>query len=246
MGDTTKIAWAEHTWNPWVGCHQISPGCANCYAKVLVERWGKDFADVHASKTWRDPFRWQKAAEAAGKHDLVFTCSLSDFFLEEADQWRPEVWQIIKATPNLIYQILTKRPDNIPARLPADWGKGYPNCWLGTSVENKHWLKRMDILREVPARIRFVSAEPLIQDICPELGDHMKGFHWIIVGGESGNGSKDFRPMPTAWARNIRDLCAKRRVAFFFKQSAAVRTEMGTTLDGVTHYNYPDIPELRR
>jgi protein gp37 len=164
---------------------------------------------------------------------------LSDFFIDEVDAWRPEAWAVIKRTPNLTYQILTKRPELIAARLPADWAKGYPNVWLGAAVENKRFLTRMDFLRKIPAVVRFISAEPLLQDLVPELERHVDGFSWIIVGGESGNGSNDFRPMPHEWARNIRDLCQRRSIAFFFKQSAAFRTEMGTTLDGRQHREYP-------
>lgn len=244
MGETTKISWTEHTVNFWVGCRAVSEGCDRCYAKVLVEKWGGDFANVHKTKTWNDPIKWQKEAAKLGAHVMVFTCSLSDFFIQDADPWRPDVWKIIHDTPNLMYQILTKRPDLVAKRLPADWGTGYPNVWLGVSVESKAFLKRMDVLRDIPARVRFVSAEPLLEDICPELKSHVKGFHQIIVGGESGNNSKNFRPMDPQWARNILKVCRAKGVAFFFKQSSAVRTEMGTNLDGIEYHEYPDIPEL--
>jgi protein gp37 len=170
---------------------------------------------------------------------MVFTCSWSDFFIADADPWRPDAWAIMRRTPNLIYQILTKRPELIAYRLPTDWRDGYPNVWLGVSVENKRFLTRMNTLRRVPATLRFVSAEPLLEDITPELERHVDGFSWVIVGGESGNGGNDFRPMPHQWARNIRDLCQRTGIAFFFKQSAAIRTEMGTTLDGRYYREYP-------
>jgi protein gp37 len=187
------------------------------------------------TKTWNDPRRWQKEAASAHRYDLVFTCSLSDFFIQDADQWRPEIWRIIKNTPNLVYQILTKRPELIERRLPPDWGiNGYLNCWLGVSVENKKFLRRMDVLRKVPAHVRFVSAEPLLEDICPDLAAHVDGFHQIIVGGESGNNSNLFRPMEPRWAQRILTLCRTQHIAFWFKQSAAVRTEMGVELDDGT------------
>lgn len=240
MGEKTAISWTQHTANFWIGCRQVGPGCANCYAKSIVEKYGKRFEEVRRTKSaWTDVVRWNRAAQAAGKQEMVFTCSMSDFFIEDADQWRPEAWNLIKDTPNLIYQILTKRPELIAGRLPADWGQGYPNVWLGVSVENKRFLIRMDTLRRVPVVLRFISAEPLLQDVMPELESHIDGFSWVIVGGESGNGSNDFRPMPHEWARNIRDLCRRRGIKFFFKQSAAFRTEMGTTLDGRQYREYP-------
>jgi len=241
MGETTRISWANRTWNPWMGCRKVSPACDNCYAESLVNRLrGKGaFDTVVRTKTWTDPRRWQKEAEREKRFDLVFTCSLSDFFIQDADPWRWEAWQIIKSTPNLIYQILTKRPDLIKKRLPPDWGTGYKNCWLGVSVENKQFLRRMDTLRAIPAHVRFVSAEPLLEDLCPDLKQHIDGIHQIIVGGESGNGTNLFRPMEPAWANNILRVCRLNSIAFFFKQSAAIRTEMGTQLDGTTYHEYP-------
>lgn len=229
MGDNTRISWANRTFNPWVGCRHVTRECQNCYAEVLLNRLRGPhaFDTVTRTKTWNDPRRWQKEAAAAGRFDLVFTCSLSDFFIQQADEWRPQIWRIIKETPNLIYQVLTKRPNLIVKRLPSDWGTGYRNVWLGVSVGIKESLKRMDILREIPAHVRFVSAEPLLEDICPDLRNHIDGFHQIIVGGESGNGSNQFRMMDHVWARRILQICRQNDIAFWFKQSAAIRTEMG-------------------
>jgi len=159
-------------------------------------------------------------------------CSLSDFFIEKADPWRPEAWDVIKRCPNLIWQILTKRPGLIAKRLPADWGEGYPNCWLGVSVESKAYLWRMNTLRKIPAAVRFVSAEPLFEDIMPEFEEHLDGYTWVIAGGQSGNRTNNYRPMDHQWARNIRDLCRKRGIAMFFKQSSGFTTETGVKLDG--------------
>ncbi len=239
MSETTKISWANKTWNGWRGCHAVSPGCDRCYAEAAHKRAGWDFSNIVKTKTWNDPPRWQREAEKAGKTELVFTCSWSDFFLPEADQWRPEAWSIIKRCPNLIFQILTKRPGLIEKRLPADWDAGYPNCWLGVSVESRPWLWRMDTLRRIPAAVRFVSTEPLLEDIMPEFDAHLDGFHWVIVGGESGNRSNNFRPMDHQWARNIRDLCRRRGIAMFFKQSSGFTTETGVKLDGELVREYP-------
>jgi protein gp37 len=243
LGDTTRISWANRTWNPWYGCRHVSSGCDHCYAEALLNKLhGPGYFDtVRRSKTFNDPQRWQREAAKEKRFDLVFTCSLSDFFIQDADKWRPEVWRIVKHTPNLIYQILTKRPELIGKRLPNDWGAGYKNCWLGVSVENKKFLKRMDVLRDIPAYVRFVSAEPLLEDISTELKKRISGFHQIIVGGESGNNSDLYRPMDTEWARKIMKVCRDHDVAFFFKQSAAKRTEMGTQLDGQTYYEYPAV-----
>jgi protein gp37 len=241
MGNTTRISWAMKTWNPFVGCRHVSPACDRCYAEAMLNRLRGPgaFDTITRTKTWNDPFRWQRDAEKADRYDLVFTCSLSDFFIQQADGWRPEIWSIIKRTPNLVYQILTKRPQLIGARLPHDWGVGYKNVWLGVSVESKQYLKRMDVLRDIPAHARFVSAEPLLEDICPDLEKHIEGIHQIIVGGESGNGSDNFRPMDHDWARRILKICRRHGIAFWYKQSAARRTEMGTQLDGQTIQEYP-------
>jgi protein gp37 len=299
MGDKTAISWTSKTWNPWRGCTRVSPGCAHCYALARMDKLGFDPYTVTRTKTWADPLRWQVEAEAAGIQERVFTCSWSDWFHPDADAWRAEAWDIVRRCPNLIFQILTKRPGLIGwpedprlldsqkygrwTRLPADWGLGYPNVWLGVSIESRQFLWRMEFLRRIPARIRFISAEPLLGPLVltkqpealttgtPSLAREeaeklfpedeaeqmeyvereslsfyenslpfkqldLAGFHWVIVGGESGPG---FRPMDHAWAREIRDQCQREHVAFFFKQSAAIRTEMGTQLDGREWKEYP-------
>ncbi len=238
MGDTTRISWASKTWNPFIGCRTVSPGCHACYARAMINRMRGTPANPHPfdtvvrTKTWNDPKRWQREAEKAKRYDLVFTCSLSDFFIQDADQWRPEVWKIIRDTPNLVYQILTKRPELIERRLPTDWGIGYKNCWMGVSVESKKYLKRMAVLRAIPAYVRFVSAEPLLEDITPDLEEYVDGFSQLIVGGESGNNSDLFRFMDHEWARRILKICRKHDIAFWFKQSSAPRTEMKIELEG--------------
>jgi protein gp37 len=182
MAIDTRISWTDATYNPFHGCRKLSPGCANCYMYTAKARYGQDPAQVvqSAPATFRAPLKWQRALVQGtypGKHHgdmlLVFTCSWSDFFIEEADAWRHDVWAIIRQTPNLLYQILTKRPERIAEHLPADWGLGYPNVWLGVSVENRRWLGRLDTLLQIPAVVRFVSFEPLVGDvgdITPWLG----------------------------------------------------------------------------
>jgi protein gp37 len=200
-------------------------------------RYGRDPAIVTRTRTWSDPIRWQAEASRENKQIRVFTCSWSDWFHADADAWRAEAWQIVKSCPNLTFQILTKRADRIAAALPPDWGAGWPNVWLGVSVSEPKGLWRVDALRKIPAVVRFISYEPALADITSWL--FLEGIHWVIFGGESGPGYR--APIGWQdWARTTRDLCRLNRAAFFFKQSPAARTEMGTQLDGATVRQFPD------
>jgi protein gp37 len=233
LSDSTIIAWTEHTWNPWRGCDKISPGCAHCYMFTAQERYGQDPTKVLRTSTWGKPLKWEREAAAANRRALVFTCSWSDWFHADADPWRAEAWAVIAKCPHLHFQILTKRHERIRDHLPPDWGRGYPNVWLGVSIENDRFVHRADALRAIPAAVRFISAEPVLGPM-PSL--NLKGIDWLIVGGESG---PDYRPMDHEW---VRPLLAKARAAgtkFFFKQSAAPRTEMGITFDGQIIREYP-------
>jgi protein gp37 len=203
------------------------------------ERYGQDPSTVVRTKKWGDPLKWQRAAAAAGRVERIFTCSWSDWFHVDADPWRAEAWAVIRQCPNLHFQILTKRDDRIGAQLPADWGDGYPNVWLGVSIENDRFTYRADSLRKIPAAVRFISAEPVLGPM-PSL--NLRGIDWLIVGGESGAG---FRPMDHAWVRELRQKARRSRTAFFFKQSAAPRTEMGITLDGEIVREYPTPRTIR-
>lgn len=241
----SKIAWTDNTWNPWVGCQHISPECDHCYADFLVSnRMGRDFGTPWRTKTWRDPYRWNKRApelaEALGRRVRVFCASLTDFFLKEADEWRDEAWQVIRECQNLDFLILTKRPALIEKRLPADWGTGYPNVWLGTTCGVRSSYPRLDVLRTIPACVRFVSCEPLLESLADI---DLTGFHWLIAGGESGSG---YRVMDEKWARELRDVCQKQRVGFFFKQHSGFRPATDPTLDGRQHHESPlvQIPDL--
>lgn len=236
MSETTLIAWTDKTFNPWRGCTRVSPGCAKCYMFSAQERYGRDPNIVTRTKTWGDPIRWQREAAAQGITLRVFTCSWSDWFHEAADAWRDEAWALIRSCPNLIFQILTKRDDRIADHLPADWGVGYPNVWLGVSIENNRHVYRADTLRRIKARVRFISAEPLL-DPCDDLD--LTGIDWLIVGGESGPG---YRPMPHEWAIALRDKAKASGTAFFFKQSAAPKTESGIRLGGEIIREYPHVP----
>jgi protein gp37 len=207
MGRNTRIGWADNTWNPWQGCLKVSPGCKYCYMYTDKTRYGQDPAVVVRSKTtFDDPLRW-KAPQR------IFTCSWSDFFIEQADDWRPEAWEIIRRTPQHTYLVLTKRPERIADHLPQGWP--WPHVWLGVSVETRDYRGRAGMLRMIPAAKRFLSCEPLLEDL--GLLD-LHGIHWVIVGGESG---KHHRPMEIAWAASIRDQCLAAGVQLYVKQDAA-------------------------
>jgi protein gp37 len=233
MATKTGIEWTDRTWNPWHGCTHVSAGCDNCYMFTEKRRYGQDPEQVVRSKTtFNAPLKW--GAEPA----RVFTCSWSDWFHVDADPWRDEAWDIIRRTPHLTYQILTKRTGRIARHLPADWGDGYPNVWLGTSVESQDQVFRARQLSAVPAAQRFLSCEPLIGAV--DLRDALNGIAWVIVGGESG---PNHRMMKPEWARAIRDACATSGVAFFFKQWGGPRGHKrggeDALLDGVRHVHFP-------
>lgn len=232
----SAIEWTNDTWNPWQGCEKVSPGCKYCYMYRDKKRYGQNPKAVVRSKpaTFNAPLTKLKGP-------LVFTCSWSDFFIDVADPWRNDAWDIIRQTPHLTYQILTKRPERIVSNLPVDWGSGWPNVWLGVSVENNQQRWRMDILRDIPAAIRFVSAEPLLEYV--EL--NLSKFHWVISGGESGIGTK-WRPAEIDWFLNIRDQCLAACIPFFHKQHGGNKKINkawgGRALDGKT---WDEMPSYR-
>jgi protein gp37 len=228
MGRASKIEWTEATWNPWHGCKKVSPGCAHCYMYREKSRYGQDPTLVVRGKTTFDaPVRWREAK-------LVFTCSWSDFFIEEADAWRKEVWQVIRQTPQHVYQILTKRPERIVRSLPSGWP--WPNVWLGVSVENPRFYWRAETLKKIPASVRFLSLEPLL---APMHRLPLDGVSWVIVGGESG---PKCRPMHESWVTEIRDQCVVSRVPFFFKQWGGTRKHLrGRLLEGRTWDQMPAV-----
>lgn len=218
-----------------MGCTKIDPGCKNCYMFTAQRRYGKDPAVVVRSKTtFNEPLRWQKYGTASGKPLLVFTCSWSDWFHDDADQWRDEAWNVIRQCPDLTFQILTKRADRIAAHLPVDWGTGYDNVWLGVSISEPNGVWRADELRKVMAVVRFISYEPALGPLAGVLD--LTGIGWLIYGGESGPG---YRREDKQWARDIRDKCHASGTAFFHKQSAGPFPESGIELDGEIIREYP-------
>lgn len=222
MGANSKIEWTTHTFNPWWGCLKISEACKNCYAEAWAKRvgkqvWGLDaerrqFGDAH----WREPLKWNTAAAGSLVRPRVFCASMADVFEDRDDLLasRARLWELIEATPNLDWLLLTKRPGNV-LRL-AGWGSAWPeNVWLGTTVELQNRADELlPVLAEIPARVRFISAEPLLGplEIKPWLGSVV---NWVITGGESGPRA---RPASPAWFRGLLIQCMEKGVAFHFKQ----------------------------
>jgi protein gp37 len=214
MGFTTKIEWASHTWSPWMGCTNVSAGCEHCYAEAWAKRAGADFVKWgNAPRTRtvnRDSVKWNK--RTAGERRICFPSLCDPFDNQVPDEWRADFWSMVADTPALAWTVLTKRPQNIAKMLPTNWGDGWPNVWLGVTTENQIETKgRIPILQSIPAVVRFLSAEPLLEAIEPDL----EGIDWVIIGGESGPRR---RPINLAWIRSLRDQCLAANVAAFVKQ----------------------------
>lgn len=233
MAENSKIEWTDHTFNPWVGCQEVSAACDHCYARVMNERWGwvngwgpHGERKRTSEENWRKPLRWSRAARRSGKRSRVFCASLADVFDNRVPpEWRADLWAMIKETPELDWLMLTKRPENVGGMLPIDWdwASGWPNVWLGTTCEDQvQYRRRWRALQGVPAVARFISYEPALGQIdlqCWAEDEYQMHIyqkpHWVICGGESGSGARD---MPQDWARSMRDQCAEHGIAFFMKQ----------------------------
>jgi protein gp37 len=175
---------------------------------------------------WREPLKWDREAAETGTRPRVFCASICDWADDEAPAGqRDRLWELIRQTPRLDWLLLTKRAANIQRYLPDDWGSGFPNVWLGVTCENKqHGLPRLDILRQIPAVVRFASCEPLLEG----LGEiDLNGIDWIIIGGETGSNA---RSMDTAWAKSIIEQCRAQGVAPWMKQLGKQPSENGETL----------------
>lgn len=230
MAQDSKIEWTDHTFNPWIGCTNISPGCDHCYAESWSKRsglvkWGRNPRRRTSEPYWRNPLKWQAGAGAFevrhGRRQRVFCASLADVFDNKADKaWRRDLFDLIAATPALDWLLLTKRPQNISKMLPSNWPSGgMSNVWLGTTAEDQeHFDQRWPVLAEIPAALRFISYEPAIGPLrLPSDGPQPD---WLISGGESGHGA---RPMNPQWARDVIGDCKRRGVAAFHKQWGAFR-----------------------
>jgi protein gp37 len=245
MSDNSKIEWTDATWNPVRGCTKISPGCLNCYAETLAERFrgvpGHPFEfgfDLRlVPEKLGDPIRWSKPKK-------IFVNSMSDLFHEGVpDEYIEKVCRVMLAANWHTYQILTKRADRMVLLLEGKLRKAAKasHVWWGVSVENRrHGLPRIMKLRSAKPTVAFLSVEPLLED----LGRiDLRGIDWVIVGGESGPGA---RPMPEQWVRSVRDQCLQAGVPFFFKQWGGVRkSRAGRSLGGRTYDEFPWIGEPR-
>jgi protein gp37 len=249
MGKNSTIGWTHHTMNFWWGCTKVSRECKHCYIGPIMKHGGKEpfQGPIRTSEsTWRQPYCWERNCRNRGVRERVFTCSMSDFFHEGAEEWRPEAWQVIKNCQSLDWLILTKRPELVMERLPPDWGEGYPNVWLGVSCGRNDFLPRLDILHTIPAALRFVSAEPLLGPIDFRL--YLGWLDWVITGCErAAKGQRQV--METAWVRDIDQQCRDHGALHFFKQAYA--GEQGVPcetplLDGKVVQQFPVSAATRR
>lgn len=207
----SSIEWTEATWNPVTGCTEVSPGCAHCYAKTFAERfrgvpghpYENGFDLQLRPERLRQPLRWKKPR-------TIFVNSMSDLFHDEVpDEYIQQVFDVMESADHHRFQVLTKRSERLAELAPSlPWPE---NVWMGVSVENQRFARRVDDLRQVPATVRFLSCEPLLGALDLDLTD----IDWVIAGGESGPGA---RPMQPSWLRAVRDRCAETKVPFFFKQ----------------------------
>lgn len=216
MAENSKIGWTDHTHNFWWGCNKVSEECRFCYIDGIMRRGGHEpFKGPMRTKNWSNPRKWNRLAEVRASRLRIFTCSMSDFFHPGADDWRNDAWNIIKECEWLDWLILTKRPELIEARLPNDWGTGYENVWLGTTAGCRESLARVEILTEIPAAVRFVSAEPLLEPI--DFRPYLDSIDWIITGCERAK-KGNRRLMDLEWVREIDEHCRAASVPHFFKQ----------------------------
>lgn len=226
MGKDSRIEWTHHTFNPWWGCVKVSPACDHCYAEAWAKRvgcsvWGAEserrmFTDAH----WREPFKWNAEAIKSGTRRRVFCASMADVFENRPDLVAPRarLFELIEATPNLDWLLLTKRIHLVAKLKPR--GKPLPsNVWLGTTVENQEYAKKRIpyLLRHTEASVRFLSCEPLLSaiDLAPFIGKQQAKIDWVIAGGESGPGARAMHP---EWVNSLRRQCHENSIAFHFKQ----------------------------
>lgn len=212
MAQNSAIEWTEATWNPTTGCTKVSPGCTHCYAERMAARlkaMGQPRYDNGFQLTLQDdivdlPLRWKTPR-------YIFVNSMSDLFHRDVPtEFIERCFRVMQKANHHTFQVLTKRPERV-AEIASqlEWAD---NIWMGTSVESAKYIERIRILKRVPAKTRFLSIEPLLG---PVSRMPLNGIHWVIVGGESGPGS---RPMHISWVRKIREECAASGVPFFFKQ----------------------------
>lgn len=247
MAEKTGISWTDSTFNPWIGCTKVGPGCDNCYAEALMDKrwhkvqWGSGQQRHRTSAAnWKQPLAWERGWEdfqtLYGRRQRVFCASLADVFDNEAPpQWRGELWALVKATPHLNWLILTKRIGNVAGMAPAE---GLPaNVWLGATVVNHdEYIRDVHKLLAVDASVRFLSVEPMVGPISA-TPTTLGRLDWVICGGESGANA---RPIQPGWALSLRRQCEAARVPFFFKQwGGASATAGGCELAGAEVKAWP-------
>ena len=233
---SSKIEWTESTWNPVTGCTKISAGCANCYAERMAKRlhamgqanYSNGFKTTMHPHVLEHPLKWKKP-------QAIFVNSMSDLFHDDITlDFIRQIFDVMRRASWHTFQILTKRAERLAELAPLlDWPE---NVWMGVTVENAASAYRIDYLRIVPAAVRFLSMEPLLS----EVNDmNLDNINWVIVGGESGPGS---RPIEKEWVRNIRKQCHAAKVPFFFKQWGGVnKKKAGRLLDGKIYDEMPEI-----
>lgn len=247
MAGLSDIEWTDATWNPIAGCLMISPGCTNCYAMRMAARLQSMNHETYRGTVRKSggrpvwtgkvnlveralniPLHWKKPRK-------IFVNSMSDLFQNGVPpEFIQQVWDTMLKADRHIYQILTKRPDNMK-QVVEDYGlKTAPHIWLGTSVESENFVERIELLKSIPAGVRFVSFEPLLG---PVGRLDLRGIHWAIVGGESGPAA---RPMQQSWVDEIKQQCRKSETAFFFKQWGGTnKKSAGRTFRGRTWNEFP-------
>lgn len=247
MAGSSDIEWTEATWNPIAGCTLVSPGCTNCYAMRMAARLQAMGLEKYSGTTRKSgnrhiwtgrvnidadsitaPLNWRKPKR-------IFVNSMSDLFQDGIDvNFVRRIWRVMERAHWHTFQILTKRPARMLEVLSQPIFPALPNVWLGTSIESETYIDRIEVLRRVPACVRFISFEPLLG---PILGPDLSGIHWAIVGGESGPRA---RTMQAWWVEGLRVSCERQGVAFFFKQWGGKRKKTtGRLLDGRTWDEYP-------
>ena len=228
----TTIAWTNLSWNVWSGCKQISPGCAHCYALTMAENKRGTLGFPNGFDL---TYRWHKLEEPLKikKPAMIFVNSMSDLYLEDVPLSAIQrVFEVMNYATWHTFQILTKRSKRfLEIADKLEWA---PHIWQGVSVENQRFTSRIDDLLETPAKIKFLSCEPLLSSL--DLTPWLPHLDWVIVGGESG---AKFRKMDPSWARAIRDQCVSAGVPFFYKQSNGYRSGTNPTLDGAEWQQFP-------
>lgn len=206
-------------WNPWHGCHKLSAGCVNCYVYRTDGKHGIDSSVVVKTKSFGLPVRKKRdGSYKIGAGEMVYTCFSSDFFVEDADGWRGEAWEMIRSRPDLRFLMITKRIDRLQAVVPDDWGEGYDNVTICCTMENQERADyRLPIYRAAPVKHKIIVCEPLLSavDLSPYLGAWVEQ---VIVGGESG---REARTCHYDWVLGIRRQCVEHGISFRFRQTGA-------------------------